>query len=61
MMIRLWHLSIPKDLKDEEYVNNHFVVMCTKKGVVKKTSLESYSRPRQMELMPLQLGMRISY
>ena len=36
-----------KDLKDEEYVNNHFVVMCTKKGVVKKTSLESYSRPRQ--------------
>ncbi|MBL6657301.1 MAG: DNA gyrase subunit A [Flavobacteriales bacterium] len=36
-----------KDLKDEEYVNNHFVVMCTKKGVIKKTSLESYSRPRQ--------------
>ncbi|MDB0007175.1 DNA gyrase subunit A [Flavobacteriales bacterium] len=36
-----------KDLKDEKYVNNHFVVMCTKKGVVKKTSLESYSRPRQ--------------
>ncbi|MDG1917242.1 MAG: DNA gyrase subunit A [Flavobacteriales bacterium] len=36
-----------KDLKDEEYVNGHCVVMCTKKGVVKKTSLESYSRPRQ--------------
>ena len=36
-----------KDIKDEDYVNNHYVVMCTKKGVVKKTSLESYSRPRQ--------------
>jgi DNA gyrase subunit A len=36
-----------KDLKDEDYVNSHCVVMCTKKGVVKKTSLESYSRPRQ--------------
>ena len=36
-----------KDLKDEDYVNSHCVVMCTKKGIVKKTSLESYSRPRQ--------------
>ncbi len=36
-----------KDLKDENYINNHFVVMCTKKGIIKKTSLESYSRPRQ--------------
>ena len=36
-----------KDLKDDEYVNSHCVVMCTKKGVVKKTNLESYSRPRQ--------------
>jgi len=35
-----------KDLKDEEYVNNNFIVMCTKKGVIKKTSLEAYSRPR---------------
>lgn len=35
-----------QDLKDEEYINNHFVVMATKNGVVKKTSLESYSRPR---------------
>ena len=35
-----------KDLKDEEYINSHFIVMCTKKGVIKKTSLESYSRPR---------------
>jgi len=36
-----------KDLKDEEYINSHFVIMATKKGVVKKTSLEQYSRPRQ--------------
>ena len=35
-----------KDLKDEEYINSHFIVMCTKKGVIKKTSLEAYSRPR---------------
>ena len=35
-----------KDLKDEDYINNHFVIMATKKGQVKKTSLEQYSRPR---------------
>jgi len=35
-----------KDLKDEEYVNNNFIILATKKGVIKKTSLESYSRPR---------------
>ena len=35
-----------QDLKDEDYINNHFVIMCTKKGQVKKTSLEQYSRPR---------------
>ncbi|MCP9200338.1 DNA gyrase subunit A [Gramella sp. GC03-9] len=35
-----------QDLKDEEYVNNHFVIMATKKGQVKKTRLERYSRPR---------------
>ncbi len=35
------------DIKDEEYVNNHYIVMCTKKGNIKKTSLEAYSRPRQ--------------
>ncbi len=35
-----------QDLKDEKYINNHFVIMATKKGQVKKTSLEQYSRPR---------------
>ncbi|SHF17101.1 DNA gyrase subunit A [Flavobacterium fontis] len=36
-----------KDLKDEEYINNHYVIMATKQGQVKKTPLEQYSRPRQ--------------
>jgi DNA gyrase subunit A len=35
-----------KDLKDEEYVNNHFIMMATARGVIKKTPLEAYSRPR---------------
>lgn len=34
------------DIKDEEYINSHNIIMCTRKGVVKKTSLEAYSRPR---------------
>ena len=36
-----------QDLKDEDYVNSHYVIMATKQGIVKKTSLEQYSRPRQ--------------
>lgn len=50
-------IAIPKDdqikayigidgLKDEEYLDNNFIIMCTKKGVIKKTSLRAYSRPR---------------
>ncbi|GGW62709.1 DNA gyrase subunit A [Winogradskyella epiphytica] len=35
-----------QDLKDEEYINSHYVIMATKKGQVKKTALEQYSRPR---------------
>ena len=35
-----------QDLKDEEYINSHYVIMATRKGQVKKTSLEQYSRPR---------------
>jgi len=34
------------NLKDEDYINNHFIVMCTKHGIIKKTPLEAYSRPR---------------
>jgi len=34
------------DLTDEEYISNNFIILCTKKGIIKKTSLEAYSRPR---------------
>ena len=36
-----------KNLQDEEYINNNFIIMCTTQGTIKKTSLEAYSRPRQ--------------
>lgn len=36
-----------ENLTDEEYINNNYIVMCTKKGIIKKTLLEAYSRPRQ--------------
>lgn len=35
-----------QDLTDKDYINNNFIIMCTKEGVIKKTSLEAYSRPR---------------
>ncbi|MBX3163564.1 MAG: DNA gyrase subunit A [Bacteroidetes bacterium] len=35
-----------KDLNDEEYINNNFIILCTKDGIIKKTSVEAYSRPR---------------
>jgi len=36
-----------KNFNDEEYVKNHYIVLCTKKGIIKKTDLEDFSRPRQ--------------
>ncbi len=36
-----------KNLEDEEFVNNHYIVLCTKKGIIKKTDLKDFSRPRQ--------------
>lgn len=36
-----------KNLEDQDYINNNYIVMCTEKGVIKKTLLEAYSRPRQ--------------
>lgn len=36
-----------QDLNDEEYINNNYIVLCTEKGIIKKTSLKAYSRPRQ--------------
>lgn len=35
------------NLTDQDYINNNFIILCTKKGIIKKTSLEAYSRPRQ--------------
>ncbi len=36
-----------KDLTDADYIANNFIIMCTKNGIIKKTTLEAYSRPRQ--------------
>ncbi len=36
-----------KDLQDEEYINNHYIVLCTRKGIIKKTKVADFSRPRQ--------------
>ena len=36
-----------KTLDDEEYINNNYIIMCSQRGIIKKTSLEAYSRPRQ--------------
>jgi DNA gyrase subunit A len=36
-----------KDLEDEEYVNNNYIVLCTRKGIIKKTRVADFSRPRQ--------------
>ncbi|UJH66967.1 DNA gyrase subunit A [Allomuricauda sp. SCSIO 65647] len=44
-----------RDLKDEDYVNSHYVIMATKKGTVKKTSLEQYSRPRQNGIIAISI------
>ncbi len=44
-----------EDLTDEDYINNNFIMMCTKNGVVKKTSLEAYSRPRQNGIIAINI------
>ena len=44
-----------KDLKNEEYCATHYIIMCTEKGVVKKTSLASYSRPRAMGIIAINI------
>lgn len=42
-----------EDLKNEEYVNSKYVILCTKKGIIKKTSLEAYSNPRSKGIIAL--------
>ena len=44
-----------KDLSDEAYINNNFIVMCTRNGTIKKTALEAYSRPRQSGINAIQI------
>ncbi len=44
-----------KDLKDEEYTNNNFIILATKGGTIKKTSLEAYSRPRQNGIIAINI------
>jgi len=41
------YIILRKKLDDEEFINNHYIVFCTKRGQIKKTLLEAYSRPRQ--------------
>jgi len=41
------YINIPT-LTDAEFLNSHYIIMCTRKGTIKKTSLEAYSRPRQI-------------
>lgn len=44
-----------KDLTDTDYVNNNFIILCTKKGTIKKTSLAAYSRPRQNGIIAINI------
>jgi DNA gyrase subunit A len=45
-----------KNLEDENYINNNHIVMCTKKGTIKKTLLEAYSRPRQSGIIAININ-----
>ena len=45
-----------KDLKDEEYCASNYIILCTKKGTIKKTSLEAYSRPRQNGIIAININ-----
>jgi DNA gyrase subunit A len=44
-----------RSLKDEDYINNNYLVMCTAKGVIKKTTLEAFSRPRQAGIIAISI------
>ncbi len=44
-----------KDLKDEEYINNNFIILASKGGIIKKTSLEAYSRPRRNGIIAINI------
>ena len=44
-----------KDLSNEEYVGNNYIILCTKKGIIKKTTLKAYSRPRQSGIIAINI------
>jgi len=44
-----------KNLTDEEYLNNNYIILCTKDGTIKKTSLEAYSRVRQSGIIAINI------
>lgn len=45
-----------RDLKDMEYIENHYIVLCTRKGIIKKTRLEDFSRPRQNGIIAITIN-----
>ncbi len=44
-----------KNMKDEEYIKNNYIIMCTKKGVIKKTRLDQYAKPRKTGLLAIKI------
>jgi len=44
------------NLADEDYLNNNFIILCTKKGIIKKTNLEAFSRPRQAGIIAININ-----
>jgi DNA gyrase subunit A len=44
------------DLANEEYLNNNFIILCTRKGIIKKTTLEAFSRPRQAGIIAININ-----
>ncbi|MBM3404901.1 MAG: DNA gyrase subunit A [Bacteroidetes bacterium] len=45
-----------KDIGNKEYIDSHYIILCTKKGTIKKTSLEAYSRPRQNGIIAITIN-----
>jgi len=45
-----------KDLANEEYVNNNYIILCTRDGIIKKTTLEAFSRPRQAGIIAININ-----
>jgi DNA gyrase subunit A len=45
-----------KDLTDEEYLNNNYIILCTTRGIIKKTTLEAFSRPRQAGIIAININ-----